>query len=132
MPPTSRGVFGSGRNAFRTREKYLILLVLTTFGFFCFGAIFFLPDKGTLAAGDEVSMNKVYRVYKGIQEAGRDFMLPPPPIVDPQSDGANLNFHHGVIDRPDPHRLQDKAKLLAQVELDAQVILYLTFDCVPD
>jgi len=128
MPPTSRGVFGSGRNAFRTREKYLILLVLATFGFFCFGAIFFLPDKGSLGAGEEVPSNKVYRVYKGIQEAGRDLILPLPPLNEPQNDGlSRANFHHGVIDRPDPHKVEDKAKLLAQVELDAQVIKMIRF-----
>ena len=81
MPPTSRGiignVFGPGKNAFRAREKYLILMVLVTFGFVCFGAIFFLPDKGLpTGAVDESQepMNKVYRVYKGIQDVGRDLV----------------------------------------------------------
>ena len=27
-------------------------------------------------------------------------------------------MRHGVIDRPDPHRVDDKARLLAQIEMD--------------
>lgn len=122
MPPTSRGLFGPGKNAFRAREKYLILMVLATFAFICFGAIFFLPEKSSKELS---SHNKVYRVYKGIQDVGRDLILPPPPPFDDAVDGVEinvkLNFHHGVIDKPDPHKVEDKAKLLAQVELDREV-----------
>jgi len=121
MPPTSRGLLGPGKNAFRSREKYLILMVLATFAFICFGAIFFLPEKSSKELS---AVNKVYRVYKGIQDVGRDLILPPPPLFD-DSDGLELNvkqnFHHGVIDKPDPHKVEDKAKLLAQVELDREV-----------
>ena len=51
MPPSSRGglvaaIMGPKSAAsFRPREKYLIFLVLATFGFVCFGAIFFLPTE---------------------------------------------------------------------------------------
>ncbi len=140
MPPTSRGihignVFGPGKNAFRAREKYLILMVLVTFGCVCFGAIFFLPDKGLpagAATGEQQEpMNKVYRVYKGIQDVGRDLILPAPPIHDPESEDGdsalNPNLRHGVLDRPDPHKIEDKAKLLAQIELDNQVIIESLF-----
>ena len=49
MPPNSRGGLISAlmgpksAASFRPREKYLIILVLATFCFVCFGAIFFLP-----------------------------------------------------------------------------------------
>jgi hypothetical protein len=138
MPPTSRGiqignVFGPGKNAFRAREKYLILMVLVTFGCVCFGAIFFLPDKGLSEGAQEVPMNKVYKVYKGIQDVGRDLILPAPPIHDPESEDGdsalNPNLRHGVLDRPDPHKIEDKAKLMAQIELDNQVIYRLQFLC---
>lgn len=103
MPPSSRG-------AFRPREKTLILLVLATFSFVCFGAIFFLPDKGTPNA------NKVEKVYRQMKEQGLDFIIPPPPIGN-----DNPNVRHGVIDRPDPHQEEDRAKLLAQIEMDSEI-----------
>ena len=39
--------------------------------------------------------------------------------------GLNPNIRHGVLDRPDPHKVEDKAKLLAQIELDNQVDHYI-------
>ena len=77
-------------------------------------------------------MNRVYQVYKGLQDAGRDILLPAPPLA-PSGDGgvANQpgggggadpnNFRHGVLDRPDPHKVEDRVKLLAQIEMDAQL-----------
>ena len=52
MPPSSRGGMGlmsslmgpKSAASFRPKEKYLIFLVLATFCFVCFGAIFFLPN----------------------------------------------------------------------------------------
>ncbi len=142
MPPSSRGGGGGFLGAimgpksaasFRPKEKYLILMVLATFGFVCFGAIFFLPDfrlSGSSSGSDSKlpnggqNMNRVYKVYKELQEAGRDLILPAPPI-DQGADGAPVEHHpnmpHGVLDRPDPHKVEDKAKLLAQIELDAQI-----------
>ena len=90
MPPNSRGLgshgyYGIGGNpvlaisGFRPKEKYLIFLVLATFLFVCFAAVFFLPDK--LVDDKGGNGNKVYRVYKGLQDAGRDFILPAPPVA---------------------------------------------------
>jgi len=97
---------------FRPREKSLILLVLATFGFVCFGAIFFLPDKSSIEGG-----NKVKRVYAELGAAGREFMLPPPP----SNQLANPNARLGDEDLPDHHALEDRARLMARVELDAAV-----------
>ena len=35
--------------------------------------------------------------------------------------GDPNQFRHGVIDRPDPHKIEDRVKLLAQIEMDAQL-----------
>ena len=43
----------------RSRERSLILLVLATFGFVCFGAIFFLPGANEIPS----SQNKVCKIY---------------------------------------------------------------------
>ena len=55
---------------------------------------------------------QVYRVYHAMRESGADFIVPPPPVLD------NPNVRHGVIDRPDQHRVDDRARLLAQIEMD--------------
>ena len=143
MPPNSRGLgshgyYGMGGNpvlaisGFRPKEKYLIFLVLVTFLFVCFSAVFFLPDK----IGDEKSGhgNRVYRVYKGLQDAGRDFILPAPPVAtaipigkigtgkDPESVlELNPNVRHGEHGLLDKHKIEDKSRLLAQIELDEQI-----------
>ena len=115
MPPSSRGFF-------RPREKSLILLVLITFGFFCFGAIFFLPDRQMLDVGSSSGPNgnRVYKVYKELGEAGHEFILPPPPLG---SEGGldNPNVRHHVLDRPLPHKVDDKARLMAQIEMDLEM-----------
>ena len=69
-------------------------------------------------------MNRVYQVYKGLQDAGRDILLPAPPLDhhDSNSNVADPNqFRHGVLDRPDPHKIEDRVKLLAQIEMDAEL-----------
>ena len=70
-------------------------------------------------------MNRVYQVYNKLGQAGQDILLPAPPL-DPMGarEDADHNpnqFRHGVIDRPAPHKVSDRAKLLAQVEMDAQI-----------
>ena len=143
MPPNSRGLgshgyYGMGANpvlaisGFRPKEKYLIFLVLITFLFVCFSAVFFLPDKLVDEKGGHG--NRVYRVYKGLQDAGRDFILPAPPVAtaipigkigtgkDPESVlELNPNVRHGVHGGLDKHKIEDKSRLLAQIELDEQI-----------
>ncbi len=116
------------------------MLVLATFFFVCIGSIFFLPSSQRGAAdggrgaedgdgfafvadgdergggGGEVG-GKVYKVYKEFRDAGREFMIPPPPLEHLD----NPNVRHGVLDRPDPHRVDDRARLMAQVDLDRDV-----------
>jgi len=127
MPPTSRGgllssIMGPKSAAsFRPKEKYLIFLVLATFCFVCFGAIFFLPTTESRSDTSSQNMNRVYRVYKGLQDAGRDILLPAPPLESGEDFNQAFHQNHGVIDRPDPHKVEDRAKLLAQIEMDAQL-----------
>lgn len=85
----------------------MILLVLATFGFVCFAAIFYLPEKTSNYGSDVIGANKVYKVYKELEKAGQDFIIPPPPVESLD----NPNIRHGVIDKPDPHRAEDKARL---------------------
>ena len=61
----------------RPKERVLVLLILGTFGFVSFATIWYLPDKQMNGA----NANKVYNVYKKMEEAGRDLILPPPPQV---------------------------------------------------
>jgi hypothetical protein len=110
MPPSSRGIF-------RSREKQLILLVLGTFSFVCIGAIWFLPEKG--APGGKVKV--VYeQIRKDVQEAAEGIILPPP-LGEQIDSKVNPNIRHGVIDRPDPHKVMEKASLDAQIELDQEI-----------
>ena len=69
-------------------------------------------------------MNRVYQVYKGLQDAGRDILLPAPPLAshDGQEGGHIPNHGHGQIDRPDPHKVEDRIKLLANIEMDEDLI----------
>ena len=94
--------------------------MLGTFSFICIGAIWFLPDKG--APGGKVKV--VYdQIRKDVQEAAEGIILPPPPLGEQQADSL-VNppvVRHGVIDRPDPHKLMEKASLDAQIELDQEI-----------
>ena len=110
---------GLGRGAFRMREKSLIFLVLVTFAFVCFGAIFFLPDRSAFGAGEMLGAdNRVYKVYRELGAAGQDLILPAPPHDDPNGLGG---LGGGVIDRPSVRKTEDKARLLAQIEMDLEL-----------
>ncbi|XP_055628514.1 mannosyl-oligosaccharide alpha-1,2-mannosidase IA isoform X2 [Toxorhynchites rutilus septentrionalis] len=86
----------SGRRSFRSSEKCLILLVLLTFGFVCFGGFFFLPDN--------FGADRVLKVYKQFQRAGPEIFIPPPPPA------------HGLLDGDeDPHKLIDREKLQEKI-----------------
>uniref|UniRef100_A0A2M4A6G7 alpha-1,2-Mannosidase n=1 Tax=Anopheles triannulatus TaxID=58253 RepID=A0A2M4A6G7_9DIPT len=103
MLPTYQRVGGSssstanpllGRRSFRSREKCLILLVLSTFGFVCLGGFFFLPDN--------FSADRVLKAYKQFQRAGPEIFIPPPP---PAAHGRD----------EDIHRLDDREKLQEKI-----------------
>lgn len=80
----------------RNPEKLLILLVVVSFCFVCFGAFFLLPDN----FGSE----KVNRIYKHLKDAPEIF-LPAPPIK------------HGDNDE-DIHLIDDREKLREKISLE--------------
>jgi len=80
-----------------------------------------LPTTESRSDTSSQNMNRVYRVYKGLQDAGRDILLPAPPLESGEDFNQAFHQNHGVIDRPDPHKVEDRAKLLAQIEMDAQL-----------
>lgn len=105
----------STRRSFRPREKYLILLVFLTFGVVCFGAFFFLPEfRG---AG---TVNSVYKVYRHMQKAGPELLIPVPPHNEEASESPGklslALLRHNAESQQDPHRMEDRAKLLAKIE----------------
>ncbi|KAI4495156.1 hypothetical protein M0804_001357 [Polistes exclamans] len=116
------------RRSFRPREKYLILLVFLTFAVVCFGAFFFLPDFG--AGG--VAVDSVYRVYRRMQKAGPDLLMPAPPrfsLGDSFNDESYSSHHPNALPMPlgheaaynvDVHLIEDRLKLLAKINEEYQ------------
>uniref|UniRef100_A0A182N1H5 Uncharacterized protein n=1 Tax=Anopheles dirus TaxID=7168 RepID=A0A182N1H5_9DIPT len=86
----------AGRRSFRSREKCLILLVLSTFGFVCFGGFFFLPDN--------FSADRVLKAYKQFQRAGPEIFIPAPPHAP-----------HGRTGEEDVHKQDDRVKLAEKI-----------------
>uniref|UniRef100_A0A182K4H5 Uncharacterized protein n=1 Tax=Anopheles christyi TaxID=43041 RepID=A0A182K4H5_9DIPT len=84
-----------GRRSFRSREKCLILLVLSSFGFVCFGGFFFLPDN--------FSADRVLKAYKQFQRAGPEIFIPAPPPA------------HGRTGEEDVHKQDDRVKLAEKI-----------------
>ncbi|CAA9994051.1 unnamed protein product [Nesidiocoris tenuis] len=64
--------------------------------------------------------NSVYSVYKQIQNAGPELLIPAPPRLDElkEINGQNIHFRHDVFEGVDPHKIEDKAKLFAKIEED--------------
>lgn len=100
------------KRSFRPREKYLILLVLITFAIVCFGAFFDLPEYKTTNA-----VNNVYiKVYEQLQNAPQ-LLIPPPPHSNDVHSNVGI-VRHGDPVVLDPHKLEDRVKLLAKIEQD--------------
>ncbi|KAJ8869393.1 hypothetical protein PR048_030969 [Dryococelus australis] len=105
------------RRSFRPREKYLILLVFMTFGVVCFGAFFFLPEF----RGGSNTVNSVYNVYKHMQNAGPELLIPAPPRAVDEGDvsgGIVKPFRRDSNAQPDPHLVYDRNKLQAKIKED--------------
>lgn len=108
------------RRIFRSKEKVLILLVCLTFLFICIGPIFFLPD---LRGGLSTRVDHVYKVYKQMQKAGPELILPPPP---PQSgeEGAvrkHEGVYHNLVEHNDVHLSDDKQRLMEKINSDDEL-----------
>lgn len=100
------------RRSFRLREKYLIVSVLLTFGIVWLGALFYLPEfKSSNSVNDSV-----YNVYKRIQKAGPELLMPPPLAQNDVGDFPVI-AHHGE-EGDDPHVVEDRNRLQAKIEED--------------
>ena len=99
------------------RSKERLLLSVVCFGLVigCFGTVFFLPD---FRAGFALpSINSVFKVYKQVQNVGPELILPPPPLSHDEREAGHLpHGHHGQIDKPDIHLIQDKEKLQRKID----------------
>lgn len=109
----------SSRRSFRPREKYLILLVFLSFGLISFALIYYLPEFKSANRPTENSVYKVVGLLKSIQNAGPELLIPAPPHGEEVSDIPGKLVHgvlrHSVESHHDPHRLEDRAKLLAKI-----------------
>lgn len=109
------------RRLFRSREKVLIFLVGLTFLFICIGPIFFLPE---LRGGLSTRVDHVYKVYKQMQKAGPELILPPPPPQSEEGGGAirkHEGVFHNVVDHNDVHLADDKQRLLEKINNDEEM-----------
>lgn len=59
----------------------MILTALAVFALFCFVTVFFLPGKIDQTEG-EANINKAYKVYQQVGQAGRDLLVPGPQPPD--------------------------------------------------
>ena len=94
------------------REKYIILLVFITFGTFCFGAFFFLPDLR-----DRMSVDQMRKQFR---DAGNEIFIP---VV---RDSERIAYENGKLigkvvkhdpgDTIDHHVIEDKVRIMQKVE----------------
>lgn len=105
----------SNRRSFRPKEKYLIGLVFITFVFVCFGTFFFLPEY---KAGTNNANNVYIKFYEQLQNAPQ-LLIPPPPHSNDESNAVGV-VRHGDDFMADPHRNEDKERLIAKIEEDEQ------------
>ncbi|CAH4035699.1 unnamed protein product [Pieris brassicae] len=116
------------RRSFRLREKYLIISVLLTFGIVWLGALFYLPEfKSSTSVNDSV-----YNVYKRIQKAGPELLMPPPLAQNEVGDFPVVGIVRHGEDGDDPHIVQDRNRLRAKIDEDMGMkVLERPFDSAP-
>lgn len=105
------------------RSKERVLLGFVCFGLVvaCFGTVFFLPELRTGIALP--SLNSVYKVYEHVQKVGPEFILQLPPLAKDDIHEGKSQQHHGQIDKPDFHLLEDQARLRAKIETEERLEL---------
>ncbi|KOB68743.1 Alpha 1,2-mannosidase, partial [Operophtera brumata] len=117
------------RRSFRLREKYLIASVLLTFGIIWLGALFYLPEfKNSNSVNDSV-----YNVYKRIQKAGPELLMPPPLSDNNVGDFPIVGIVRHGEEGDDPHIVEDRNRLKAKIDEDMgmKVLERPQFDKVP-
>ncbi|XP_065221293.1 mannosyl-oligosaccharide 1,2-alpha-mannosidase IA [Planococcus citri] len=106
----------SGRKPFRSKERYLIIIVFCTLVLMFCGTFFYLPELRPSYGARE----SVYKVYKHVQEAGPDLLIPAPPFAEEVKGNRNLNRHYNSHNEVDPHVLEDRQKLQAKIVEEEQ------------
>ncbi|CAH2265558.1 jg10092 [Pararge aegeria aegeria] len=117
------------RRSFRLREKYLIISVLLTFGVVWLGALFYLPEfKSSTSVNDSV-----YNVYKRIQKAGPELLMPPPLAQNEVGDFPVVGIARHGEEGDDPHVVEDRNRLRAKIDEDMgmKVLERPQFDVAP-
>lgn len=117
------------RRSFRLREKYLIASVLLTFGIVWLGALFYLPEfKNSNSVNDSV-----YNVYKRIQKAGPELLMPPPLAQNDVGDFPIVGIVRHGEEGDDPHIVEDRNRLKAKIDEDMgmKVLERPQFDVAP-
>ncbi|CAG4991759.1 unnamed protein product [Parnassius apollo] len=117
------------RRSFRLREKYLIVSVLLTFAIVWLGALFYLPEfKNSTSVNDSV-----YNVYKRIQKAGPELLMPPPVMHNEVGEFAAAGIVRHGEEGDDPHIVEDRNRLRAKIEEDMgmKVLERPQFDIAP-
>lgn len=100
------------RKPYRSTERCLITVILCTFLLVICGT-FYLPELRTTAATRE----SLSRVYKHMQNAGPEFLIPAPPHAEALHDRVKpFNRHFNLQSDDDPHVLDDAKKLRAKIE----------------
>lgn len=117
------------RRSFRIREKYLIISVLLTFAIVWLGALFYLPEfKSSTSVNDSV-----YNVYKRIQKAGPELLMPPPLAQNDVGDFPVVGIVRHREEGDDPHVIEDRNRLRAKIDEDMgmKVLERPNFDVAP-
>ncbi|OWR50942.1 alpha 1,2-mannosidase [Danaus plexippus plexippus] len=117
------------RRSFRLREKYLIISVLFTFGIVWLGALFYLPEFKTSTSVND----SVYNVYKRIQKAGPELLMPPPLAQNEVGDFPVVGIARHGEEGDDPHIVEDRNRLRAKIDEDMgmKVLERPQFDVAP-
>ncbi|XP_059056617.1 mannosyl-oligosaccharide alpha-1,2-mannosidase IA [Achroia grisella] len=117
------------RRSFRLREKYLIVSVLLTFAIVWLGALFYLPEfKSSNSVNDSV-----YKVYKRIQKAGPELLMPPPLAQNDVGEFPVVGIVRHGEEGDDPHIVEDRIRLRAKIDEDMgmKVLERPQFDLAP-
>lgn len=100
------------RKPYRSTERCLITVILCTFLLVVCGT-FYLPELRNTAATRE----SLSRVYRHMQNAGPEFLIPAPPHAEAAHDRVKpFNRHFNLQSDDDPHVLDDAKKLRAKIE----------------
>lgn len=102
----------SGRKPFRSKERCVIVVVFISLVLMFCGTFFYLPELRPSYGTRE----SVYKVYRQMQDAGSDLLLPAPPFAEEQKDSVKPYHHHHMQDEVDPHLLADRYKLKMKIE----------------